>query len=142
MTTANGSGSATDNRWRISLRQGLVLVEFKPGTVLTSEMIKTITSALNAQPEKYRTTNAIWDMRHVAPGPETGFNEVFQVKEHIQTHWQSWWTQSKLALLTANKASYGMSRMFASLAESSLEYKVRIFKDDLQAAIEWAQAPD
>lgn len=128
------------NTWRISQEQGVVLVEFDSGTELTPGMINKITDKMNSQPEKYRSVNAVWDIRVIVPNRDSGFDEMFRVMGYIQRHWDSGWQQSKTALVVGSEETYGLARMYASLAESKLDYRVGVFENDLQAAIDWAQA--
>ncbi len=125
--------------WRLSIHQGVVLIEFDPGTVLNPAMMRVITGKMNAEPEKFRTTNVVWDIRNILPDHDSGFDEMFRVVDYIRASWESWWTQTKTALVVGSKETLGLGRMFAALAEQSLDYEVQIFDNDLEGAINWAQ---
>lgn len=126
-------------KWRLSIHQGVVLIQFEPGTVVTPEMLKDIYHELNSDPEKYRTTNIVWDLRNIVPSQSLGFEEMLQIVRHIQASWDDQWKHEKSALLVNSKALFGLSRIYASLVEDKLGYEVNVFEDGLQAAIDWAK---
>ncbi len=125
--------------WRLSSRQGVVLVEFDPGAVVTNQMRKDIYCELNADPQKYRTTNIVYDMRNIELDQSVNYENLIEVVEYFQASRESWWTHNKTALVVSSKVAYGLSRMYATLAEESLDYEVRVFDNDLESAISWAQ---
>jgi hypothetical protein len=125
--------------WRISIHQGLVLIQFDPGTVVTADMLTAITDTLNSEPDKYRSTNVVWDLRNIEPEPNRGFDKLMHVAEHIQAGWQPGWKQRKTAVVADSRVIYGLSRIYAALADHQLDYEVQVFENDLQAALEWAQ---
>ena len=115
------------------------MVKFDPGTLVTPEMLEQVTDELNSQPQKYRVTNLVLDLRNVKPDPIVGYEELSQIAVHIQAGWENGWTHEKTAVVVTDKVTFGMSRIYAALADVQLNYRVRIFDNDLEAAIQWAQ---
>jgi hypothetical protein len=130
------------NPWSISIDHGVVLIEFNPGTVITPDLLIDIYKALNADPEKYRSTNVVYDMRDIVPTEEASFEKMIGVVKTFQDQREGWWKHEKTALVVNSKIAYGLSRMYATLAEENLDYEVRVFDSDLTAAMAWAQASD
>ncbi len=129
-------------KWRISLTQGLVLVKFEPGALVTPQMLKDVYDELNADPEKYRATNAVYDLRGIVPDPKAGFEQMENVALHVGTNRQDWWKHNKTAFVVNGKLSFGIARMYATLGEDKLGHQVNVFDDDLESAISWAQPAD
>ncbi len=127
------------NKWRISFDQGLVVVEFDSETPITDEMFIEIYRTLNSDPQKYRITNAVYDMRNIVLDENINFKNLFEMVKQFEVSRESWWKHEKTALVVNSKVAYGISRMYATLAQDQMGYEVQIFVDDLQAAIEWAQ---
>ncbi len=127
------------HEWRLSIHQGIVLIEFDAGTVININNFKGIYTELNTKPEKYRTTNMVWDLRNIDLDPDLGYEEITQLVKHIQDTWDKNWTTDKSAMVVKSKAVFGMTRVYAALVEVQLPYEVQIFEDDLQAAIDWAR---
>jgi hypothetical protein len=137
------SGFSEDQPWQILLYQGLVLVEFAHGTMISPEMFADINRFLNADPTKYRTANLVCDLRNVVPSPETGYKEMMQLAGRFRGMMESWWKHEKTALVVSNELVYGLGRMYGALAEYNSGLKVEIFRNDLRGAIHWAcTAPD
>ena len=126
--------------WRITLRQGLVLVTFEPGKEITLAMIRDINHQLNSDPKKYRLTNVVYDLRGIVPAKVIDLDKITELVEHMQTRRESWWKHEKTAMVVDSKITYGLSRMYTAMAEGVLEHQVNIFEDDLEAAIEWARS--
>jgi hypothetical protein len=53
---------------------------------------------------------------------------------------ESWWKHDKTALVVNSKVLFGMARMYATLMEGKLNHKVRIFENDLPAAMAWTRS--
>jgi hypothetical protein len=128
--------------WRISLKQGVVLIEFDDGTVLGPETLLDIYQTLSNEPEKYRTVNSVYDLRNIMPADEVGFKQMMELVKSFKRLRQSEWKHQRTALVVSSKIAYGLSRMYASLVEENLDYEVKIFNEDLEMAIKWAQAQD
>ncbi len=126
-------------QWRISMRQGVVLVEFEDGTVLTPEMLLDIYRVLNADPQKYRTTNVVYDLRNTVPDKTANVDQIVDVAATFKTQRESWWKHEKTALVASTKVMYGLCRMYASMAEDTLDYEVQVFDNDLESAFIWAR---
>lgn len=141
MTAVLATGSGTDKVWRISIHQGLVLIKFQPGAFITHEILKSVYDELNADPQKYRITNVVYDLRDIVPDPNAGFKEMVDIVEHVKANRQDWWKHDKTAYVVSGKFSYGMARMYATLGENKLGHQVNIFDNDLEAAIKWAKLP-
>jgi hypothetical protein len=142
MTAALAIGEDSQKDWRISLSQGVVLVQFTPGATVTSEVIVALHDFLAADPDKYRNTNAVLDFRNIEPGGDTGYQEMQRIVHRFQVIRQAWWKHEKTALVVDSNLVFGLSRIYASLVEDIENYEVKIFKQDLPAAIAWAQASD
>jgi hypothetical protein len=128
--------------WRISLKQGVVFVEFEDGAVTGAGTFMEISRELHSNPEKYRSSNLVLDLRNIVPGPDTGFESLQNMVQQFKATRQAGLAHKKTALVVAGKLAFGLSRIYASLVEDSLDYQVNVFEDDLQAAIAWAAYPD
>lgn len=142
MTSPEDTNNQTGKEWRISLERGVALVQFAAGATINAELIKSAYNHLISHPEKYRSSNAVWDFRNIIIGPTMGYAEISEVVDHLQrlrpTHWQ----HSKSAVVVENKAAYGLCRMYGALMDGKLDFELIIFKNDLDAAIAWAAAED
>jgi hypothetical protein len=127
------------SNWRLSLHQGIALIEFDTGMMIAPDILKSIYHALNSEPDKYRTTNTVWDFRNIEVDPDLGFDEMMQIVKHIKSQWDHKWQSTKSAMVVKTKAVYGLVRIYAALVEDQLDYEVNLFDNDLQAAIDWAQ---
>lgn len=125
--------------WRLSLHQGIVLIEFDAGTVINFNNLKGIYAKLNSKPSKYRTTNMVWDLRNIELDLALGYGEITQLVKHIKNTWDKNWTTDKSAMVVKSKAVFGMTRMYAALVEVQLPYEVQVFDNDIQSAIDWAR---
>lgn len=125
--------------WRISLKQGVVLIEFDDGTVVGPEMLLDTYRTLSADPEKYRSRNAVYDLRNIVPSADAGFETAREAVKTFGALRQEGWKHKKTALVVSSKITYGLCRMYATLVEENLDYEARVFDRDLEAAIRWAQ---
>ncbi len=82
------SKTAETKPWKLSLHQGVALIQFVSGTLVTPQMLKDVYHGLNDQPDKYRTTNMVWDLRNIVFAPSIGFEEVMRIVHHIQSTWE------------------------------------------------------
>jgi peroxiredoxin len=139
MTAVLAFSDDTKKDWRISLNQGVVLVQFSPGAMVTSEVLVDLHDCLVADPEKYRKSNAVLDLRNIVPSGDTGYEQMQKIVHRFQVMRQAWWKHEKTALVVSSDLAFGLSRIYASLAENIENYEVRIFKDDLEGAMAWAR---
>lgn len=139
MTAVLAFSDDSKKAWRISLSQGVVLVQFSPGATVTSNVLVGLHDFLVADPEKYRSINAVLDLRNIVPGGDTGYEDMQRIVHRFQVMRQAWWKHEKTALVVASDLTFGLSRIYASLAENIENYEVKIFKDDLDSAIAWAR---
>lgn len=130
--------------WRISLKQGVVLIEFDQDTVLTPQTLLDVYQKLSSEPEKYRAVNSVYDLRNIVPTGDAGFEQMTEMVKAFKRMRKSGWKHKRTALVVSSKITYGLSRMYASLVEEKMDYDVRIFDKDLEGAIQWArgQEPD
>lgn len=142
---SSGAGSkkttvdSEDRPWQVLLYQGLALIEFARGTMVTPEMLMDINRFLNADPTKYRTTNLVCDLRNVMPSAKNGYKEMMHLAGRFRSLMESWWKHQKTALVVSSEVIYGLGRMYGALAEYNSGLQVEIFRNDLQAAIQWSQ---
>jgi hypothetical protein len=140
------SSETTDNQpakdWRISLERGVALVQFAGGATINAELIKSAYNHLISHPEKYRSSNAVWDFRNIVVGPTMGYREISEVVNHLQRLRPTYWQHSKSAVVVENKVSYGLCRMYGALMDGKLDFELKIFENDLDAAIAWAGESD
>jgi hypothetical protein len=127
--------------WRLTIHQGVVLIQFDSGTVVTPPMLKDIYRGLNAEPEKFRATKVVWDFRNIQFHPDIGYEKVLELVKHVEHEWDDSWQVKKSAIVAKSKAFFGVCRIYASLVNDQLNYEVNVFENNLQAAIDWAQ-PD
>jgi hypothetical protein len=125
--------------WRLSQKQGLVLVEFEPGTEVSADVVLEVYYELDAEPISYHASNVVWDLRNIVPAPNSGYEKMLELVERFRELRRSWWRYNKTALVVASKVTFGLSRMYASITESIRDCEVQIFNTDLQAAIDWAR---
>ena len=135
-------GTAELKKWSLTLHQGVALVSFAQGTLITPEMLIDTYDALNADPQKYRTTNAVYDLRNIVPDQTFGFERMLRVAGYVQANREPWWKHEKTALVVSTSVTYGLSRMYSALMDGKTGHQVKVFEEDLEAAIKWAQAPD
>jgi len=128
------------NERQITPLEGVILIQFTPGTVVSSELFKDIFSEFSADAEKYHHVNHVWDLRYITPSLKMGFEDMIRLVQHLKSRWDSQWKIEKTALVVASKAAFGLSRMFVTLAEDNLDYEVKVFENDLEAALDWARA--
>jgi hypothetical protein len=126
--------------WRLSIKQGLVLIEFADNTLITVDELKGVFAELNSEPDKYRFTNVVWDLRNITPDENLNFESFSKLVDYFKTQRQSHWKHDKTALVVSSQVAYGLSRIFGALAEDTLDYELKIFVNELQAALDWAQS--
>lgn len=139
MTAVLAFSDDTKKDWRISLNQGVVLVQFSPGATVSAEVLVGLHDFLAADPEKYRKTNAVLDLRNIVPSGDTGYEQMQKIVHRFQVMRQAWWKHEKTALVVSNDLTFGLSRIYASLSENIENYRVKIFRDDLESALAWAR---
>jgi hypothetical protein len=127
--------------WQLSLTQGIVLVKFRPGALITSQLIMDVYDVLDSDPEKYRTTNLVFDARDVSVEKGLDFDKIGSLLDYVLARRQAWPAHNKTAMVVNSKAVYGLGRVYAALVDFKIGLEVKLFEDDLQAAIDWAIPP-
>jgi hypothetical protein len=138
-TTARATGAPHEKPWRLSLTRDVVLLEIQPGTVVSLEMLLDINRALNSDPAKYRALNLVCDLRDIVPDPGIRFQHLMHLTTHFCDLREACWTQQKIALVVNSEAVFGLGRMYSTLLECNNNVEVRVFSNDFESAIDWAQ---
>ncbi len=142
MTAVLAIGAEAEKDWRISIDKGVVLVQFTPGTIVDFEVLKGVFGELNSDPAKYRTKNIVWDVRNVVPASKAGYMTMSKVVRHFVDQREDWWKNDKTAVVVSSKLAYGLGRIYAALVDGKLDYEVKIFEKDFEAAFLWARTSD
>jgi hypothetical protein len=124
--------------WTLDIYKGVTLVTFKPGTPIKPDLLRAVYDSLNSDPTKYRTCNVVWDVRGVLLAEKLGFEPIFKLVDYFTENREDWWTHDRTAFVVDKKAVAGLIRIFDALKDQKLPYEVKVFWDDLEAAVAWA----
>jgi hypothetical protein len=67
-----------------------------------------------------------------------GFDPIFKLVDYFTENREGWWTHDRTAFVVDKKAVAGLIRIFDALKDQKLPYEVKVFWDDLEAAVAWA----
>ena len=128
--------SESDNKFSITMENDFVRVTFKSGTRIDQFVIL---DAIKKENSTFLDTNRedIWDFRECMVDESLIYDSLVQVVSYIANQSQRR-GHHKTAILADQDFLFGMSRMFASLAER-LPYTVRVFRTP-EAAEVWLRS--
>lgn len=117
--------SNTDDRYTVTIENNYVRVTFKPGALIDQVVLL---DAIKAENVLFgdKQNEDIWDFRGCTVDESLIYDSMVQVVSFIANRGKRRGHQ-KTAILADQDFLFGMSRMFASLAER-LPYLVRVFR--------------
>ena len=123
--------------YRIEVFDTYVRIRFEPGMPITSELIYAVLEKEFKLPRS-SVVNDLWDLRGSLPSDELNYDAIAAIVDFIKDRYQSDSPHRKTAVVADRSASYGLARIFESLAHK-LPYEVRIFTSE-DDALEWIHA--
>lgn len=132
MTITDHHGSC-----RIERCDTYVRLRFQPDVLITPELIFNVLEREFSLP-KSSDLNDLWDLRGSLPSDALHYDTMVTIVDYIKKRYRSDSPHRKTAIVADQSASYGMARMFESLAHK-LPYAVRIFTREPEA-LKWIDA--
>lgn len=111
--------------YRIEVFDTYVRIRLKPNVPITSELIYAVLERELRLPRS-SAVNDLWDLRGSLPGDDLNYDAIAAIVDFIKERYQKGSPHRKTAVVADQNASYGMARMFESLAHK-LPYEVGIF---------------
>ena len=130
--------SKADDRFTITMENDFVRVMFKPGMLIDQFILQDAIEQLKSIFGDKQNED-IWDFRGCVVDESLIYDSLVQVVSYIANH-KNRRGHRKTAILADQDFLFGMSRMFASLAER-LPYSVRVFRTP-EAAELWLLSED
>jgi len=124
----------THGSYRIEQFDAYIRIRFAPEALITPELIFDILEREFALP-KSSAVNDLWDIRGSLPSDSLNYDAMVSIVDFIKERYRSDSPHRKTAIVAYPNASYGMARMFESLAHR-LPYEVKIFTSESDA-LEW-----
>ncbi|CAB5112341.1 hypothetical protein D3OALGA1CA_2103 [Olavius algarvensis associated proteobacterium Delta 3] len=132
MTITDHHGS-----YRIERYDTYVRIRFQSDALITPELIFNVLEREFSLP-KSSALNDLWDLQGSLPSDALHYDTMLAIVDFIRERYRSDSPHRKTAIVADQSASYGMARMFESLAHK-LPYAVRIFTREPDA-LEWIDA--
>jgi hypothetical protein len=105
----------TDKDYSIEMQGEVCLVTFKPGTVVTPEMVKEAVAQERLKDQRDQIID-IWDFRGCTPSKNFTYGAIERFVEYVNSVFKGNWN-SKTAFLVDENLAFGVTRMFLSLSE-------------------------
>jgi len=128
MTTADHPES-----YRIESFDTYVRIRFEPDELITPELIYAVLEREFRLPRS-SAVNDLWDLRGSLPCDDLNYDAIAAIVDFIKERYQSDSPHRKTAVVADQSASYGMARIFESLAHK-LPYEVRIYASEDEALV-------
>ena len=123
--------------YRIESLDTYIRIRFEPEVLITPELIYAVLEKEFKLPRS-SAVNDLWDLRGSLPSDDLNYDAIAAIIDFIKDRYQADSPHQRTAVVADQSASYGMARMFESLAHK-LPYEVRIFSSE-DDALAWLQS--